>query len=145
MLFTMIFLGTVKRFALIRSHGSTTNTVFPMQKLSLGWFLFWQCLRSSTSARNIKEITISFTLTAVCSHHLFNIRNSYKVNHQKYILCLIPSMDLTWDTLFSWPRTTFWMETPEGNTLICRKKFFPWLPWHIFLPLLFLLWVLFLL
>lgn len=56
------FLEWLKDLPLIRSHGSTTNTVFPMQNLSLGWFPSWQGLRSSTSARNIKEITISLTL-----------------------------------------------------------------------------------
>lgn len=35
-LFTMNFPQMIKRCALIRSHGSTTNTLFPMQNLSLG-------------------------------------------------------------------------------------------------------------
>lgn len=35
--------------------------------------------------------------------------------------CLIPFMDPTCRTQFSWPRNTLWIETPQGNTLIFRK------------------------
>lgn len=62
----------------------------------------------------------------MCSHHLFNIRNSCRLNNQKYIHRLTDSvLSLPWDqsvTLkFLWPRNILWMETLERNTLIFRN------------------------
>lgn len=74
-----LFLELLKRFALIRPNGSSTNTAFLKKNWSQGWFLSWQCLRSITFAKNIKEITLGFTLE-LCVH-LCNIRNSYRFNH----------------------------------------------------------------
>lgn len=65
------FLESLKRFTLISSHDSSMNTLFPKKNLSLGWFLSWQSLRSITFAKNIKEITLGFTLE-LCVHIIYS-------------------------------------------------------------------------
>lgn len=126
----------------------------------------WQCLRSFTFAKNVKETTLSFIL-ALCVHIIYSTSESLTgsttwhistssplifclitmdAKYQYYTigsqvstsgwLCLIPSLGPTCNTQFWGPTTALWVETPEGTTVIFRKNFFPWLPWHIFLWLL---------
>lgn len=131
-LFTMIFLRMVKRFALIRSHSSTTNTVFPMQNLSLGWFLSWQGLRSSTSARNVKERTISLT-PQLRFPIIYSTSQTLTRSPIKNRSCVSSSPWTQPATLcFHDPELLSGWKFQKEILWCVEKKFFPWFPWHIF-------------
>lgn len=121
-----------------------TNTVFPVKEFKPRMISTLTVRQKYHICKEYKR-TISFTLQ-LHVHIIYSASETPTRSAIKNILCLIPSMDPTCNTQVSWPRTTFWMETPEENTLKFQQqqKFFPcFFSLTHFLPLLlFLPWVL---
>lgn len=127
------FSRIVTRRALIRSHGSLQIQFSLWKNLSLGWFPPWQCVRSITSARNIKEPQVSH-YSCMCTSFIQHQKllqgqpsKTYPVSHPLHGPNLQHSGFMTQNYFLDGNSRRKYFEI--STTKILPLFFFPW---HIF-------------